>query len=64
MTKHLSWNGFNCMTSHKSSQNGVTSVMKITITSPIIKCDATIVTKSKSSQMNISDDYDIFSDVR
>jgi hypothetical protein len=38
--------------------------MKITITSPIIKCDATIVTKSKSSQMNISDDYDIFSDVR
>jgi hypothetical protein len=38
------------MTSHKSSQNGVTPVMKIIISSPMTKCDATIMTKYKSSQ--------------
>jgi hypothetical protein len=38
------------MTTHQSSQNGDTSVTKITISSPMTKCDATIVTKFKSSQ--------------
>jgi hypothetical protein len=39
-------------------------VTKITISSPMTKCDVTIMTKSKSSQMNISDDNGVFSDVR
>jgi hypothetical protein len=37
---------------------------KITISSPMTKCDATIVTKYKWSQMNINDAYGVFSDVR
>jgi hypothetical protein len=48
--KRLSQIETTSMTTHQSSQNGDTSVTKITISSPMTKCDATIVTKFKSSQ--------------
>jgi hypothetical protein len=48
--KHSSYNEFKSMTTQNSSQVGDTSMTKKPISSPMIKCDATIVTKPKSSQ--------------
>jgi hypothetical protein len=48
--KHLSWNEFKSMTTQNSSQIGDTSMTEKPISSLMNKCDATTVTKTKSSQ--------------
>jgi hypothetical protein len=61
--KRLSQNEFKSMTTQNSSQIGDTSMTKKPISSPMNKCDATIVTKTKSSQKTNCDHSRVFNDV-
>jgi hypothetical protein len=51
------------MTTQISSQIGDISMTEKPISSPMNKCDATIVTKTKSSQNTNWDHFDVFNDV-